>query len=300
MDDQCNRAAISAIAERQRLIVERMKTISSFFYWSSNFVSHSVCDLKDIPKNAWIEPSIYTDWEKWEELLWRKVTPSQHIVAEKNSFLSSVFAELIKKNNDPAEIRKRAESLAYLEWQLKQITFWASPSKEPERTWKISFDLLTCQRQFIRDCALEAICLYQCGAHDALNDFERYASTALADWDCSRLFENAVHKMLVGVKVYEEGFERSQASSKKGKGRSNPDILNTWMKIELSKNSKTSAKQFWSLISKDENNPTIVGTDGQLWVSEAEDTCYLDERKNVSAVKYRTFENRLSKLQKQN
>lgn len=297
MDDQCNWAAISAIAERQRLIVERMKTISSFFYWSSNFVLHSVCDVKDIPKSAWIEPSIYTDWEKWEELLWRKIIPSHHIVAEKNSFLSSVFAELTNKNNNPAEIRKRAESLGYLEWQLKQITFWASPSKEPERTWKSSFDLLTCQRQFIRDCALEAICLYQCGAHDALNDFERYASTALADWDCSRLFENAVHKMLVGVKVYEEGFEKSQASSDKGKkSRAGSAILNAWMKIERSKNGKISAKQLWALISKDEKSPTIVGDDWHVWVSDDEDACYIEGCKNVSSITYRTFENRLSKL----
>lgn len=257
MDKKSNHDAVMKVIEKQKLIADHLKEVRDNYFWSNGLaLSHSPA-LEAVPGGAWELPQ-YPNVEKWADRLFSKTIPLLPHMSGHTGFLGAIASAVIAKTNNSQEVMDRATRLADLEWQLQHLTYWSAPTHEPNKRRK-TFGELNRQRELLRESAIEALCLYQCGAHDFLNDFERYNSDSICDFFCAEQYKAAFNKVMAWVVGYCNAFDASESRAKNRSGQTEGNKkLKEWLKNSPLVN--PTARQLWESIS-DEYGSTKLSAD---------------------------------------
>lgn len=268
MDNKCSHDAVMEIIEKQKLIADHLKEVRDNFFWSNGLELLHSPTLEAVPSDAWAELPQSPNVEKWADKLFSKSTRVLPHMPGYTGIAGAIAAAVIAKTNDSQEIMDRATRLANLEWQLQHLTYWSSPvTHEPIKKRK-TFNELNRQRELLRDSAINALCLYQCGAHDFLNDFERYNSHAIGDIYCAEQYKAAFNKVVAWAVSYCNAFDESESKSliRSGKTAKN-NCLTLWLAEKLSKDIDCKPLDLWLQISKEKVNATETPDCGEMWIS---------------------------------
>lgn len=257
MADKNNDDVIMSIIEKQKLINEYTESMRDNFFWSNELELRFSPKRKDVPYKAWVELPQYPNTAKWADKLFAKTIPSSPHESGHKGLLSAIVSAVITKTNDSQEIMNKAERLANLEWQLLQLTYWSAPTHEPNIR-RNTFEELNRQRTLLRDCAIEALCLYRCGAHDFLNDFERYSSSSVSDIYCAEKFKSAFNKTMVLATSYSSRFDTSEKNAGNRSGQTiKNERLSSWIKAKLPE--KLTAQKMWESICDEYGQTELTG-----------------------------------------
>lgn len=301
MDDKYNHDAVMKIIEKQKLIADHSKGMRDKFFWANGVALLCSPSLDNVPGDAWDELPQNSNVEKWAEKLFSKTTSLLPHMSGHVGIVGAIASAVIAKTNDCRRIMDKAKRLANLEWQLQHLTYWSAPTHEPNKKRKTYVELSR-QRELLRDSAIEALCLYQCGAHDFLNDFERYNSHSVGDIYCAKQYESAFNKMMVEAVTYCTAFGESEknANNRRGQTAKN-NCLTLWLKERLSDNPDCKPESLWLLISKDKENATEAPDLGEMWISGwsegNEGRLHITDcngKTDKEGITFKTFKNRLS------
>lgn len=256
------------IFEKQKLIAEHSKGMRANFFWSDGLELLSSPLIENVPSNAWADLPQYPNIEKWMDKLFAKCTKALPHMHGYSGIAGAIASAVIAKTNDSQEIMDRATRLANLEWQLQHLTYWSAPTTHEPNKKRETFGELNRQRELLRESAIEGLCLYQCGAHDYFNDFERYKSYADGDVYCAAQYEAAFNKMMAWAVGYCSVFDKSEsrAVNRSGKTPKN-NCLTLWLAEKLSKDIDCKPLDLWQQISKEKVNATETPDCGEMWIS---------------------------------
>lgn len=300
MDNKCNHDAVMEIIEKQKLIIDHIKSVRDNFFWSDGLDVQCSPLLESVPGDAWDDLPQYPNVEKWADKLFSKAIPYLPHVSDHTGILGAIASAVIAKSNDPQEIMDRATRLAEFEWQLQHLTYWSSPFTHKPNEGRKTYGELNRQRELLRDTAIEALCLYQCGAHDFLNDFERYNSHSIGDIYCAEQYKSVFNKVMALAVGYCADFDKSESTAliRAGQTEANKK-LNEWVKSKLSEN--ITARQLWESIS-DEDGSTKLSADWYMYrgFKENKEILYVYDGKDAirSSKSFDGFANFLSKMKK--
>lgn len=267
MDDKYNHDAVMEIIEKQKLIADHFKGMRANFFWSDGLELLCSPSIENVPGNAWADLPQYPNLEKWADKLFSKCTRVLPHISGHSGMVGAIASAVIAKSQESQEIMNRATRLANLEWQLQHLTYWSAPTTHEPKKNRKTFDELNRQRELLRDSALEALCLYQCGAHDFLNDFERYNSHAVGDINCAEQYKAAFNKMMALVTTYRTEFDyyESKADIRKGKTNKNRHLV-LWLEEKFKNGRNFSADQLWNSIARDVGDATETPESGEMYI----------------------------------
>ncbi|MDR7092097.1 hypothetical protein [Cellvibrio fibrivorans] len=272
MDNKCSHDAVMEIIEKQKLIADHLKEVRDNFFWSNGLELLHSPTLEAVPGDAWAELPQYPNVEKWAHKLFAKSTGVLPHMSGHTGIAGAIASAVIAKTNDSQEIMDRATRLANLEWQLQHLTYWSSHTTHEAKKNRKTFDELYRQRELLRDSAVEALCLYKCGAHDFLNDFERYNSNAIGDIYCAEQYKAAFNKVMAWAVGYCGAFDKSESRAVNRSGETDKiHHLKQWIQEKLSSGKVYTADSLWNQISRKKDEQTDIPDFGSMYIKRDTD-----------------------------
>lgn len=251
---------------RREQISSALSFAQDRYFWADELNLFSAPKVVDASfPIVWEVPPEYPDNEKWEDRLFAILQPLPPQTSQSKNIILAMVNAVERATNDPHRARERALFYARLEWQLLAITYWASPELEPPKEWEKKFDLLSSQRAVLRDCAIEALCYYEQGGQNALNDYKKYGSFLEKDIYYAEQFESAFNKMYAARNGYLHFRNKSISAhhARTNSGKNDPQGLSeeknpfeSWIDDMLEDNPKISNEELWGAITDDSEHPT--------------------------------------------